>query len=153
MLAVGEKAPDFTGRLGGGGQFRLQDLRGRRNVVLYFYPKDFTPGCTKEACSFRDRRPAIAALDAEVVGVSLDSAEKHAEFAETHGLPYPLVSDPDGKIAAAFGVARLGGWLPTKRVTFVIDKTGVVRQVIKSELGIDRHIEEAIAALEKLESR
>jgi peroxiredoxin Q/BCP len=82
--------------------------------------------------------------------VSLDTAEKHAAFAKANDLPFPLVSDRDAKIATAYGVARLGGWLPTRRVTFVIDKTGVVRQVIKSELGIDRHIDEALATLRSL---
>jgi thioredoxin-dependent peroxiredoxin len=90
-------------------------------------------------------------LDAEVVGVSLDTPEKHAAFAEAYTLPYPLVSDGNAKIAQAYGVSRLGGWLPTKRVTFVIDKDGVVRQVIHSEFSIDRHIEEAIATLQKLQ--
>jgi peroxiredoxin Q/BCP len=153
MISVGDSAPDFTGKLGGGGQFRLRDFRSRRHVILYFFPKDFTPGCTKEACSFRDRRSDVASLDAEIVGVSLDTAEKHAAFAERHQLPYPLVSDRDGAIASAYGVARLGGWLPTKRVTFVIDKDGVVRRVIQAELNIDKHIDEAMATLRELQSK
>ncbi len=152
MVAVGEQAPDFSGMLAKGGQLRLRDFQGRRHVILYFYPKDFTPGCTKEACTFRDRRADIAALDAEIVGVSLDTPEKHASFAEKYQLPYPIVSDRDAKISAAYGVARLGGWLPTKRVTFVIDKTGVVRNVIQSEFGIDRHIDEAIGTLKRLQA-
>ncbi len=151
MIAVGEKAPDFSGKMGDGKQFRLKDMQGRRHVVLYFFPKDFTPGCTKEACSFRDHRSEVAALDGEIVGVSFDTAEKHAQFAEKYQLPFPLVSDSDGKIAGQFGVARLGGWLPTKRVTFVIDKTGVVRTVIQSEFGIDKHIDDAIASLKQLQ--
>jgi peroxiredoxin Q/BCP len=151
MIAIGEKAPEFSGKLGDGGQFRLKDLQGRRHIVLYFFPKDFTPGCTKEACSFRDRRGEVAALDAEIVGVSFDTADKHAQFAEQYSLPYPLISDADGKIAAKFGVARLGGWLPTKRVTFVIDKQGVVQHVIHSEFNIDKHIDEAIGALKRLQ--
>jgi len=85
-----------------------------------------------------------------VVGVSTDSAETHASFAEKHGLPFPLISDAKAEIARAFGVARIGGWLPTKRVTFVIDKEGVVRRVIRSELDVDRHVDEASAALEQL---
>jgi len=152
MVAVGAQAPDFSGTLAKGGQLRLKDFQGRRHVILYFYPKDFTPGCTKEACSFRDRRAEIAALDAEIIGVSLDTPEKHASFAEKYQLPYPIVSDGDAKISGAYGVARLGGWLPTKRVTFVIDKTGVVRNVIQSEFGIDRHIDEAIATLKSLQA-
>ena len=85
--------------------------------------------------------------------MSYDTVEKHAKFAETYNLPYPLVSDADATIAGKYGVARLGGWLPTRRVTFVIDKHGVVRHVIRSEFGIDKHIDEAIDALGKLEKR
>jgi thioredoxin-dependent peroxiredoxin len=155
MIAVGEKAPEFTGKLGNGQDLSLKDFHGKKNVILYFFPKDFTPGCTKEACSFRDRRPDIAKLDAEIVGASFDTAAKHKEFADAYQLPYPLLSDPDASIAQAYGVGRLGGllggWLPTKRVTFVIDKEGVVRHVIKSELNIDKHIDEAIDALKRLQ--
>jgi len=151
MLAQGDRAPDFEGTLGDGKQLRLRDFNGRRHVVLYFFPKDFTPGCTKEACSFRDRRAEVAALDGEIVGVSFDTAEKHQKFADAYNLPYPLVSDRDGTIAGKYGVARLGGWLPTKRVTFVIDKAGVVQHVIQSELSINKHIDEAIETLKKLQ--
>lgn len=152
MIGVGDEAPDFEAPLGNGKTFRIKDFRGRRHLILYFFPKDFTPGCTKEACSFRDRRAEIAGLDAEVVGVSYDSAERHAEFAEKYSLPYPLVSDHDGRIAQKFGVQRLGGWLPAKRVTFVIDKNGVVRHVVRAELNIDLHIDEALAELQKLQA-
>lgn len=152
MLSPGDQAPDFHGTLADGRQLRLRDFRGRRHVILYFFPRDFTPGCTREACSFRDRRAEVARLDAEVVGVSLDSAEKHAAFAAAHNLPYPLVSDHDAKIATAYGVSRLGGWLPTRRVTFVIDKHGVVQQVIKTELSISRHIDEAVETLKRLQT-
>src|SRR5262245_9137414 len=99
MIAVGDKAPEFSGPLADGKQLQLKDFHGKRNVILYFFPKDFTPGCTKEACEFRDRRSELAGLDAEVVGVSYDSAEKHAKFAEAYSLPYPLVSDTDASIA------------------------------------------------------
>ncbi|HVM98507.1 MAG TPA: peroxiredoxin, partial [Candidatus Acidoferrales bacterium] len=105
MLAVGDKAPEFEGNSGDGKRFRLKDYRGRRHLVLYFFPKDFTPGCTKEACSFRDHRSELAGYDAEIVGVSFDTAEKHAAFAAKHQLPFPLVADPDAKIASSFGVA------------------------------------------------
>ena len=151
MIAKGERAPEFEGTLAGGKQLRLRDFRGRRHVILYFFPKDFTPGCTREACSFRDRRAEVAGLDAEIVGVSLDTPEKHEAFAQKYQLPYPLVSDRSGAIATAFGVARLGGWLPTKRVTFVIDKQGVVQHVIQSEFSIDMHIDEALDTLRRLQ--
>ncbi len=87
-----------------------------------------------------------------MLGVSLDTPEKHSAFAEAHKLPYPLISDRDAAIAGAYGVARLGGWLPTKRVTFVIGKDGVVHHVIKSELNVDRHIDEALTALRRLQA-
>jgi len=151
MLAQGDRAPEFAGTVGDGKQLRLRDFNGRRHVVLYFFPKDFTPGCTKEACSFRDRRAEVAALDGEIVGVSLDTAEKHQKFADAYNLPYPLVSDRDGTIAAKYGVARLGGWLPTRRVTFVIDKEGVIQKVIQSELSINKHIDEALETLKRLQ--
>jgi peroxiredoxin Q/BCP len=151
MLSPGDRAPDFAGTLADGRQLRLRDFNGRRHVILYFFPKDFTPGCTKEACTFRDRRAEVAALDAEIVGVSLDTAEKHQKFADTYNLPYPLVSDRDGAIAGKYGVARLGGWLPTKRVTFVIDKAGVVQHVIQSELNINKHIDDALETLRRLQ--
>lgn len=151
MISVGSKAPEFAGTLADGKQLRLKDFRDRRSIILYFFPKDFTPGCTKEACEFRDRRAEIAGLDAEIIGVSFDTAEKHGKFAEVYNLPYPLVSDADGKIAAAYGVARLGGWLPTKRVTFVIGKDGIVKHVVQSELNINKHIDEAITALKTLQ--
>lgn len=152
MIAKGERAPEFEGTLAGGKQLRLRDFRGRRHIILYFFPKDFTPGCTREACSFRDRRTEVAGLDAEIVGVSLDTPEKHEAFAQKYQLPYPLVSDRSGAIASAFGVARLGGWLPTKRVTFVIDKQGVVQHVIQSEFSIDMHIDEALETLRRLQA-
>lgn len=156
MVGVGDRAPEFSGKLGNGKQLSLKDFRGKKNVILYFFPKDFTPGCTKEACSFRDRRPDIAKLDGEIVGASFDTAEKHKDFADKYNLPYPLLADPDASIAKAYGVGRLGGvlggWLPTKRVTFVIDKEGVVRHVISSEFNIDKHIDEAIDALQRLQA-
>ena len=151
MIAVGERAPDFTAALADGREVRLREFRGQRHIILYFFPRDFTPGCTREACGFRDRSREIAALDAEVLGVSLDAVEKHAAFAAAYQIPYPLVSDQHATIAAAYGVARLGGWLPTKRVTFVIGKDGIVHRVIKSELSIDRHIDEALATLRGLQ--
>jgi peroxiredoxin Q/BCP len=151
MLGVGERAPDFEGVLADGKRIRLEDVLARHHAVLYFYPKDFTPGCTREACSFRDHRGEIAALGAEIYGVSLDPPEKHAAFAERHSLPFPLISDVDRSIARSFGVLRLGGLLLTKRVTFVIDRSGVIRHVTRSELAMDRHVDDAIEALRAIE--
>ena len=151
MVKKNDTAPDFNGQLADGKQIHLRDYRDHRHVVLYFFPKDFTPGCTKEACSFRDRRGELAQLDAEIIGVSTDTAASHGKFAEAYGLPYPLVSDRDATIASAYGVQRLGGWLPTRRVTFVIGKDGIVHNVIESEFNIDKHIDEAVATLKRLQ--
>jgi peroxiredoxin Q/BCP len=150
MLSVGDRAPDCTGVLADGTKIRLSEMLAQHHVVLYFYPKDFTPGCTKEACSFRDHRAEIAALGGEIYGVSLDPPEKHAAFAERYSLPFPLISDTDRSIARGFGVLRLGGFLLTKRVTFVIDRAGTIRHVTQSELAMDRHIDQAIAALREI---
>jgi peroxiredoxin Q/BCP len=153
MVNQGDRAPDFSGTTGDGKRIALSDFRGKRALVLYFYPKDDTPGCTKEACSFRDHKGDIEAAGAEIVGVSMDTAESHQKFTAKHSLNFPLLSDRDGAIAKAFGVTRLGGlipFLPVKRVTFVIDRDGVVRKVIASELSMDAHVDGAIAALREL---
>lgn len=153
MIAEGQPAPAFEGTTEDGRRISLADFRDHQALVLYFYPKDATPGCTKEACSFRDHRAEIEALGAAIVGVSMDSAESHRKFAAAQRLNFPLVADTEGKIASAFGVTRLGGWipfLPVKRVTFVIDRSGVVRKVIQSELSMDAHVDGAITALRGL---
>src|SRR5213596_2447436 len=110
---------------------RLGDLVGQKTVVLYFYPKDATPGCTLEARAFRDSYQAFTAQDAEVIGVSSDSVRSHRRFAARHGLPFVLLSDTGGAVRERYGVERTLGLLPG-RVTYVIDKAGVVRQVYSS---------------------
>lgn len=152
LLSVGSRAPDFTGQLADGRTVRLSDVLRDHHVVLYFFPRDFTPGCTKEACSFRDHHAEIAALGAEIYGVSLDPPQRHQEFAREYKLPFPLISDTDKSIARAYGVLRLGGLFPfPKRVTYVIDRSGVIRHVVHSELNMDAHVDEAIEALRKLQ--
>ena len=153
MIAEGQPAPDFSGTTQDGERISLADFRGTRALVLYFYPKDNTPGCTKEAFGFRDHRAEIDRLGASLVGVSMDSADSHRKFVADHRLNFPLIADTDGAVAGAFGVTRLGGWLPflpVKRVTFVIDRGGVVRRVVASELSMDSHVDGAIAALRAL---
>ncbi len=151
-LKVGELAPDFTARTSAGSELTLSSYRGRANVVLYFYPKDFTPGCTAEACSFRDVYDDLASSDTEVIGVSLDDEDSHARFASRHGLKFPLVSDPGGRIARSYGaMGMLGGLLGTaRRMTFIIDKEGRIRAVIHHEIRVGKHIEEARQALAAL---
>ena len=157
MINAGDRAPDFSGTTSDGKRVGLADFRGRKPLVLYFYPKDNTPTCTKEACSFRDHAGEIAAAGGEVIGVSNDGPEAHKKFIADHRLNFPLLSDTDGSIAKAFGVARLGGflsgWIPPRRVTFVIDRDGVVRRVIESEFSAQKHIDGAIEALKALGAR
>ena len=153
MVREGEAAPAFEGAASDGSTISLAGLRGAP-VVVFFYPKDDTPVCTKEACGFRDHTTEIRALGAAVVGISNDSAASHVGFAEKHGLDYPLISDSDGSIGKAFGVARLGGllsgWIPPRRVTFVIDGAGIVRRVLESEFNAGTHVDGALAALREL---
>jgi len=146
-VAVGALAPDFTLTDSTGKQFRLADLRGRKAVVLYFYPKDETMGCTAEACAFRDRYRTFQVAGAEVVGVSADSPEDHEAFAAHHRLPFILLSDPDNLVRRLYGVRKSLGLLPG-RVTYVIDRDGIVRHVFDSQLQATRHVAEALKALE-----
>ncbi|MBY0274104.1 peroxiredoxin [Candidatus Binatia bacterium] len=150
MIREGERAPDFTAPTADGGTLSLSDFRGKKPLILYFYPRDNTPGCTKEACSFRDHAGEIADAGAAIVGVSMDSQDAHRKFIADFRLNFPLLSDRDATICKAYGVARLGGWFPPKRVTFVIDRDGVVRRVIQSEFGIAKHIDEALETLRGL---
>jgi len=150
MVKNGERAPDFSGVTADGKRLSLADFRGKQPLVLYFYPRDNTPVCTKEACSFRDHAAEFAAAGASIVGVSMDSAAAHGKFASQFALNFPLLVDQEGTICKTFGVARLGGWLPPKRVTFVIDRGGVVRRVIASEINASKHIDESLAAVRAL---
>jgi peroxiredoxin Q/BCP len=147
-LPIGTKAPEVEGTLGDGTRWRSRDHLGRP-LVLYFYPKDFTPGCTREACAFRDAREELVGLyGAEVVGVSRDSHESHARFAERHALPFPLVADPTGSITRAFDAQLFMGILPlSKRVTYVVDGGGVVRGVFDHNAAAERHVDEVRACL------
>ena len=144
-VKAGDRAPDFALPDADGKEVRLADLRGKP-VVLYFYPKDDTPGCTKEACSFRDQYEDFRDAGAVVIGVSSDSGESHKKFAEKYRLPFTLISDRDGAVRKRYGVPATLGLLPG-RVTFVIDPDGVVRKVFNSQLAATRHVEEALAAL------
>jgi len=145
-VSVGDQAPDFTLPDQTGTPVRLRDLVGRKTVVLYFYPKDETPGCTIEARAFRDSYEQFNARDAEVVGVSSDSVRSHRRFAQRHKLPFLLLSDADGVVRRSYGVEKTLGLLPG-RVTYVIDQTGVVRHVYSSQLRATRHPREALTVL------
>src|SRR3990170_4096721 len=146
---VGDQAPDFTLPSQTGEDMSLSQFRGKKNVVLYFYSKDETPGCTSEACTFRDSYELFTDLGAVVIGVSADSVESHKEFAERHNLPFTLLSDGDNKVRKLYGATSMLGIIPG-RVTFIIDKKGVVRHVFSSQLQPEKHTEEAMGVLKKL---
>ena len=145
-VRVGDLAPDFTLPDQLGEQVRLGDLVGKKNVVLYFYPKDATPGCTAEARAFRDAYDTFTAAETEVVGVSSDSIKSHQRFAAKHDLPFKLLSDRDGAVRALYGVERTLGILPG-RVTYVIDRQGIVQHMYSSQFAARRHVGEARKAV------
>ena len=146
---VGSKAPDFSLYSQSGEIVHLKDFLGSKPVVLFFYPKDDTPGCTKQACAFRDDYDGFGKLDAEVMGISSDSVESHRGFAARHGLPFALLSDEEGNVRRLYGVPTSLGLFPG-RVTYVIDKEGVVRHLFSSQLGVEKHVEEALRALRSI---
>ena len=150
-VSVGDLAPDFTLSDQTGTPVRLQDLIGRKTVVLYFYPKDETPGCTIEARAFRDNYEQFSAKDAEVVGVSSDSVRSHRRFAQRHNLPFLLLSDRDGAVRRLYGVEKTLGLLPG-RVTYVIDRRGMVRHVFNSMTNISQHVDDVLEAVRQLQA-
>ncbi|MBI2078396.1 MAG: peroxiredoxin [Euryarchaeota archaeon] len=146
LLDVGEMAPDFDAPVQDGSHLRLRDLRGRW-VVLYFYPKDRTYGCTREACGFRDDHAELRAEGAEVVGVSRDDAGSHADFARRHELGFPLVADPDSKILEAYRALAWYGW--ARRVTYLIDPAGRIAKAYAHVNPLD-HSRRVVADLRAL---
>lgn len=149
-VEVGDVAPDFELPTQSGKPVRLSDYRGDRVVVLYFYPKDNTPGCTAEACAFRDSHEVFTDAGAEVIGVSTDSVDSHEAFSQRHRLPFSLASDSDGAVRESYGVPSMLGLLPG-RVTYVIDRQGIVRHVFSSMTNIGGHIEGALRVVEELQ--
>jgi thioredoxin-dependent peroxiredoxin len=151
ILRVGDPAPDFTTTLSSGLPWTLSDFAGKQNVVLFFYPKDRSPGCTRQVCAYRDSIEAITGLDAVVLGISRDTEASHELFIAERSLPFPLASDRDGRLSTLYGTGRLWGLLPlAKRVTYVIDRRGVIRAVIHAEFNIDRHATDVLQALRSL---
>src|SRR5713226_4680344 len=150
---VGDKAPDFTMPTDGNGAVTLSTLRGKP-VVLYFYPKDDTSGCTAEACGFRDALPNFSKVKVQVIGISKDSVEKHDKFKKKYGLTFPLVSDEDGKICEKYGTwveKSLYGrkYMGIERATFLIDKTGTVAKVWH-KVKVLGHVNEVLQAVKAL---
>jgi len=151
-VEVESVAPDFTLPSQSGEMVSLEDFIGTNPVVLFFYPKDDTPGCTKQACAFRDDYEEFGKLDAEVIGISSDSVESHKSFAAKYHLPFTLLSDEGGWVRRLYGVPNTFSLFPG-RVTYVIDEESVVRHVFSSQLGVEKHVEEALQALHIISSR
>jgi thioredoxin-dependent peroxiredoxin len=149
LLAVGDVAPNFRLPTSSGSYIALEDFLGKKNIVVYFYPKDFTRGCTAEACSFRDSYEAFKDLGAEVIGISSDGQDTHRDFAQQHHLPFILLSDSDGSVRKAYEVKKTLG-LFAGRVSFVIDKKGIIRHVFSSQTRATAHVEEALNVLQSL---
>ena len=148
-LQVGDKIPNFSAKDSNGNDFESSSVIGKKPVVFYFYPKDNTPGCTAQACSFRDQYEDFKDLGAEVIGISSDSVQSHEKFAKRYKLPFVLLSDSDKKLRSLFGVkTNLFGLLPG-RVTYVADKNGIIKLVFDS-MNATSHIPKALAIVKKL---
>jgi peroxiredoxin Q/BCP len=145
-MRTGDAAPDFDLAAHDGSRFVLRDALQRGPVVLFFYPRAMTPGCTKESCHFRDLAGEFDAVGAQRVGISVDKVDRQQQFAEKHDFDFPLLSDPDRAVAKAFGVKRPGP-LTNARATFVIGEDGRVLEIIKSEVNMDVHADKALAVL------
>ena len=150
-VTVGSHVPTFVLPDQNGNPFDISTVIGKKNLVIYFYPKDDTPGCIKEGCKFRDEYEAFKEADAEVIGISSDDAESHRKFAEKYRLPYTLLCDTEGRVRKLFDVpSTLFGLIPG-RVTYVVDKRGIVIHIFDSQSQAERHIDEALKALKGLQ--
>ena len=149
-LEIGSRVPGFTLMDQDGHLYDLNNSLGRKNLVIYFYPKDETAGCTAQACSFRDEYEEFLELDAEVIGISSDNPESDRKFAQKHRLPFFLLSDPDQSVRKKFGVpGSLMGLIPG-RTTYIVDKKGNIRHVFTSQLGVKKHVEVALNVIREL---
>jgi thioredoxin-dependent peroxiredoxin len=151
-IKEGNKAPDFTALDQDGKKVKLSSFRDKKNIVLYFYPKDMTPGCTTQACDFRDQQKSFT--NTIILGVSIDSQERHQKFIEKYDLPFTLLADVDKKVVHKYGVwqeKKLYGktFMGIVRSTFIIDKIGTVRKIFV-KVKVKNHIEEVLIALKEL---
>lgn len=146
LIAVGEMAPDFTLSAGLGDKISLSSFRGKKSVVLYFYPKDNTPGCTREAQAFRDDYESFKKAGAEILGVSVDDEKSHKSFSEKQSLNFPLLADVGGKVSRQYGVM---GWFMAKRVTYVIGRDGLVKKVFP-DVSVGGHSKEVLSVVQLL---
>jgi thioredoxin-dependent peroxiredoxin len=152
MLEKGKFAPRFEAQDGNGNRVRLEDFLGKTRVVLFFYPGDFTMNCTKEACLFRDNLAEFKALNAMPLGISPDSSESHRRFAGTHGLDYPLLSDPGKKIAEAYKVGKVFGVWSMQRITYVINVRGVIVGAVHGQFNHRIHVYRALECLKSADA-
>jgi peroxiredoxin Q/BCP len=151
VASEGSMAPEFELKSDDGKTYSLSQFRGKKEVVLYFYPKDDTPGCTREACSFRDTSQKFAKKDVQVLGVSLDDLDSHSKFRSKYALNFPLLSDPDHKVADAYGVYKLkkmygNEFWGIERSTFIIDKSGRIMKAFR-HVHVDGHTDEVLGSL------
>jgi len=148
-VKVGDTAPDFTLPDQTGSMTSLRDCIGSKIIVLYFYPRDFSRGCTAEACTFRDSYDVFVEAGAQVIGISSQSVDSHNRFAILNKLPFILLSDEGGKVRELYGVPSSFGLLPG-RVTYIIDKKGIVRHAFSSQLNATKHVEEALRIVKEI---
>jgi peroxiredoxin Q/BCP len=148
-VKIGDKVPDFTLPNQDGVNVSLSDHENKNNVVLFFYPKDFSPGCTTQACTFRDRYEDFTDLGAVVIGVSSDSVESHKKFLDAYKFPFTLLSDQKGEARKLLGATKALGLLPG-RFTFIIDKKRIVRHIFTSEINMKKHVDEALRVLREI---
>jgi len=151
-MTIGDKAPNFTLPDQNGEKIDFYDILKRKPVVLFFYPKDNTPGCTAEACAFRDSYEVFRDAGAEVLGISSDGEKSHLAFAQKHRLPYTMLSDRLGSVRKLFGVPKTMGILPG-RVTYVIDTDGKIKHRFNSQFNFGKHIDEALKTVKRLNDR
>lgn len=150
LLKPGSKVPIFQLPDQHGRMFDIASVLGKKKLVIYFYPRDFTSGCTAEACSFRDEYEVFRSHDTEVIGINSEGSSRHRSFTESYGLNFILLSDKDKKVEKLFGVKRIYLGFLTGRVSFVVDKDGVVRHVFNSTRQAVRHVEEALQVIKSL---
>ena len=152
MIKEGNKAPDFSGKNQEGQLVKLSSFKGKKNIILYFYPKDMTPGCTTEACDFRDQYKKFK--NTTILGVSIDSPERHQKFIAKYNLPFDLIADENKKIVEKYGVwqeKKLYGktFMGIIRSTFIIDKNGVIHKIF-TKVKVKEHVEEVLHFLKKI---
>jgi peroxiredoxin Q/BCP len=147
-IEVGSEIPGFTLPDQNGKEFNIKDFIGKKNLVIYFYPKDDTPGCTKEACYFRDQYEIFNEADAMIIGISSQSVESHKMFEGKYRLNFTLLSDAESKIRKMFGAFSLG--IIAGRVTFIVDKKGIVKYIFNSQIEATKHVDEALRILKDM---